>query len=151
MIRSQRKLLVLRAEEGPICFHDIFCPVSYPSLKNSGYVLRRIHIPVMHRSTDRALPLPDPQGQLRPLPQAVGTGFGGRIPAVDDPIASDQGARELVLEISALVAHLLMLTGQPAARFLSPAATSLGSCVVSLQLLQAPFPFDQITRVGYGA
>jgi hypothetical protein len=32
---------------------------------NSGNVLRRNHIPVMHRSIDWALPLPDPQGQLR--------------------------------------------------------------------------------------
>jgi hypothetical protein len=36
--------------------------------------LGRIHIPVMDRSTEWALPLPDPQGQLRPLHQAVGTG-----------------------------------------------------------------------------
>jgi hypothetical protein len=78
----------------------------------------------------------------------VGTGFGGRIPAVDDPIASDQGARELVLEISALVGGLIMLPGQSAPRFLSPVTTSLGSGVVSLQLLQAPFLFDQMARIG---
>ncbi|MGD9094129.1 MAG: hypothetical protein PVF74_14875, partial [Anaerolineales bacterium] len=38
----------------------------------------------------------------------------------DDPIASDQGARELVLEILPLVGGFLMLMGQSAAPFLSP-------------------------------
>ncbi|MGD9091231.1 MAG: hypothetical protein PVF74_00175 [Anaerolineales bacterium] len=36
----------------------------------------------------------------------------------DDPITSVQGARGLVLEISPLVAHLLVLTGQSPARLL---------------------------------